>query len=605
MQGLAAPWMATTSTYSDIVDLTLDDGPMDIDNANPHSQSTNGLSQNVKPEPSNESITFVSKLAHKAPSSSPQKPNASQIGHAGIETPRLSAGSGPAAQPHLRHQHEKATDERTPASVSTTFISFILGKRKSPEIKSSDQGSSIIRAVLPPGNQNGPEASVPPLSAKTLGKRPMHSLRTPSPRRDEAAVGAVSVVIPSPSTGQKDQLVAAATVEFTGLSEEYFPTGREEQAKSRLRAYPSLSRSTPNRRMVPFTMTVPAQPGPLKRVHTFSVQKNVPPPPSQLPRSTRSPTPDSLSQEPMSRASIANFLRRKHRKKLKRISGGPDTRFDVDDERLATLSANFFFIGDYRLGHGVNPVADDFLTGCDCGTKCDPQTCSCLVEELDSDELIVAYERRPSGTVVLREDFMDRKAMISECSSRCLCAGHDCWNHVVQRGRQVRLEVFDTGKRGLGLRSLEPLVAGQFIDCYWGEVLTKEAADAREAAREGQPSYLFSLDWLIAEGESHLSHDDCYVVDSLRFGGASRFINHSCNPNCKIIPVSVNRLADHRLYYLGFFAIRDILAKEELTFDYHPNWDGSKQIDPSAVKCLCGEPNCRGQLWPNSRKKGN
>ncbi|KAI2791218.1 hypothetical protein POX_c04074 [Penicillium oxalicum] len=558
---------------------------------------------NVKPEPSNDQATFVSTLAHRAPSFSPQKLAPSNPEHAGLVAPSAFRTAVPVSLDTQKATPDKSTDsERTSWSLST----FIPRKRKSPAVEGSEQEPVAINCAHSTEIREGTGSVSNSTSAKALGKRPMHSLlRTPSPQGQDGVSRAVSVVIPpSPSAVQIDRFTAPAQVEFTGLNEKYFPIGQEEKAKSRLRAYPNVPPSPPNKRLVPFTMTVPALPGPSKKVQAFSVQKPAPPPPSTVRRSPGSPTPELQSQEPMSSSSIAKFLRKKHRKKLKRISGGPETRFDVDDERLAALSANFFFIGDYRLGPGVEPAADDFLTGCDCGHECDPQTCRCLVEELESDELIVAYERQPSGTIVLRKDFMDRKAMISECSSRCSCAGHDCWNHVVQRGRQVRLEVFHTGKRGLGLRSLEPLVAGQFIDCYWGEVLTTEDADAREAARENQPSYLFSLDWFIAEGESHLSHEGCYVVDSLKFGGASRFINHSCNPNCKIIPVSVNRLADPRLYYLGFFAVRDIPAREELTFDYHPNWDGSKQIDPNAVKCLCGEPNCRGQLWPNSRKKG-
>jgi len=99
-------------------------------------------------------------------------------------------------------------------------------------------------------------------------------------------------------------------------------------------------------------------------------------------------------------------------------------------------------------------------------------------------------------------------------------------------------------------------------------------------------------------------YENFYVVDGQKFGSPTRFINHSCNPNCIIAPVYTTNHADHLIYYLAFFALRDIPIGTELTFDYNPNWDGSKKIDPNAVKCLCGEPNCRGQLWPNARKKG-
>lgn len=60
--------------------------------------------------------------------------------------------------------------------------------------------------------------------------------------------------------------------------------------------------------------------------------------------------------------------------------------------------------------------------------------------------------------------------------------------------------------------------------------------------------------------------------------------------------------ADDYLYDLAFFAFKDVPPMTELTFDYNPGWEKVKKVDPNAVPCLCGESNCRGQLWPNQRK---
>lgn len=158
----------------------------------------------------------------------------------------------------------------------------------------------------------------------------------------------------------------------------------------------------------------------------------------------------------------------------------------------------------------------------------------------------------------------------------------------------------------IGLRSLDTVIAGQFIDRYLGEVITKYDADLREAADSRNTSYLFSLDFNLA---SLVNEDDLYVVDGQRFGSPTRFMNHSCNPNCKIVPVSSDTHGDPRLYDLAFFALRDIPAGTELTFDYNPTWSSEKDDndndDPVAVKCRCGEEQCRGQLWPNARQKGH
>ncbi|GIY23184.1 histone-lysine N-methyltransferase NSD3 [Caerostris extrusa] len=60
-------------------------------------------------------------------------------------------------------------------------------------------------------------------------------------------------------------------------------------------------------------------------------------------------------------------------------------------------------------------------------------------------------------------------------------------------------------------------------------------------------------------------------------GNNSRFINHSCNPNCEMQKWEVN--GDSRI---GIFAIQDIPSGDELTFNYQSN--EFKQ------KCYCHAP---------------
>lgn len=138
----------------------------------------------------------------------------------------------------------------------------------------------------------------------------------------------------------------------------------------------------------------------------------------------------------------------------------------------------------------------------------------------------------------------------------------------------------------------------------------------RLAAAEHAHCYLFDLDFLISD-------DSIYVIDGQKLGSPTRFMNHSCNPNCRMFPVSRNH-GDNRLYDLAFFALRDIEPMTELTFDYNPgpadadadadsdsdsdsDYDGidhrkNRAKDANVVKCLCGESNCRGELWTTQRK---
>ena len=73
------------------------------------------------------------------------------------------------------------------------------------------------------------------------------------------------------------------------------------------------------------------------------------------------------------------------------------------------------------------------------------------------------------------------------------------------------------------------------------------------------------------------------TIDATRKGQISRFINHSCEPNCETQKWTVNGLVR-----IGFFATRDIRVGEEITFDYQFIHFGKGQ------KCLCGSEKCRG-----------
>ncbi|KAL0485151.1 Setd2, partial [Acrasis kona] len=69
-------------------------------------------------------------------------------------------------------------------------------------------------------------------------------------------------------------------------------------------------------------------------------------------------------------------------------------------------------------------------------------------------------------------------------------------------------------------------------------------------------------------------------------GNSARFINHSCEPNCQLQKWIVGR--ENRI---GIFAIKDIAAGSELTFDYAMECYGMK-----TQKCYCGEATCRGLI---------
>lgn len=83
------------------------------------------------------------------------------------------------------------------------------------------------------------------------------------------------------------------------------------------------------------------------------------------------------------------------------------------------------------------------------------------------------------------------------------------------------------------------------------------------------------------------------IVDPSRFGNIGRYINHSCNPNCELIPIRVDSLIPK----IAIFAKKDILEGSELTFDYGDGKLGvSKESGAKYRLCLCEEENCRKYL---------
>ncbi|KAF1956413.1 SET domain-containing protein [Byssothecium circinans] len=346
------------------------------------------------------------------------------------------------------------------------------------------------------------------------------------------------------------------------------------------------------------------------------------------------PTPDMLRDQ---RAKVDNanvLIRAEYSRRLQMVPGKEVRLVNIHD--MSTPSLRFQYISDYVLRDGVYKADLDTQEGCQ---KCSPhmgrdigceytKKCDCLeyaaINEaaITDPQMLAAYnkakatgrdmrkfpkrfpyyaegtKRQRAGTLV--PFYLHSRRPIYECNDKCRCGPH-CRNKNVQFGRTVELEIFKTGSghgRGWGLRCRQKLYEGQFIDTYRGEVITDAEATRREEAAKSKTkaSYLYSLD-KFAESEG-LQEEDLYVVDGEFMGGPTKFINHSCEPNCRQYTVSYNK-HDPRVYDIAFFACRDIPAGEELTFDYLDKEEGEPIDDPGAdaIPCLCGAAKCRKWLW--------
>lgn len=84
------------------------------------------------------------------------------------------------------------------------------------------------------------------------------------------------------------------------------------------------------------------------------------------------------------------------------------------------------------------------------------------------------------------------------------------------------------------------------------------------------------------------------IIDATR-GSIARFVNHSCDPNCRMEKWTVNGKPRMAL----FAGNRGIMTGDELTYDY--NFDPYSQ--KNVQECRCGAVNCRGFLGPRPKEE--
>ncbi|KAK4251427.1 hypothetical protein C7999DRAFT_10860 [Corynascus novoguineensis] len=292
----------------------------------------------------------------------------------------------------------------------------------------------------------------------------------------------------------------------------------------------------------------------------------------------------------------------------------------VNDEDDEVLNPNFRFIDHSVIADDVPVAGDSFRTGCDCADDedCMYNTCQCLDEMApDSDEdehdgsatrprrKRFAYHSSGPKAGLLRSRILMSREPIYECHEGCNCS-LNCPNRVVERGRTVPLQIFRTVDRGWGVKCPVDIREGQFVDRYLGEIITSKEADRRRAEAtisRRKDVYLFALDkFSDPDSLDPLLAAPPLEVDGEWMSGPTRFINHSCDPNMRIF-ARVGDHADKHIHDLALFAIRDIPAGEELTFDYVDELEDmdSDAHDPSKIKdmtvCKCGTKRCRGFLW--------
>ena len=130
------------------------------------------------------------------------------------------------------------------------------------------------------------------------------------------------------------------------------------------------------------------------------------------------------------------------------------------------------------------------------------------------------------------------------------------------------MHVKDSGKKGLGCYAAEDRSKGAWVCDYEGEVIDFAQRAVRYVSDE--PEYLFHLGGVAVAG-SHV------YIDAVDSDHASRAINHAQDACLEPrVTLSERRVA--------FYALRDIKAGDELSFDYGEQYWLERGVAPCVRK---------------------
>ncbi|PLB52383.1 putative histone-lysine N-methyltransferase [Aspergillus steynii IBT 23096] len=190
------------------------------------------------------------------------------------------------------------------------------------------------------------------------------------------------------------------------------------------------------------------------------------------------------------------------------------------------------------------------------------------------------------------DDDCQNRYMFYECDEGNCGLGPECGNRsfdeLKYRTRaggkyNIGVEVIKTEDRGYGVRSNRTFEPNQIIVEYTGEIITQTECEKRMRSiyKNNECYYLMYF-------------DQNMIIDATR-GSIARFVNHSCEPNCRMEKWTVAGKPRMAL----FAGDRGITTGQELTYDY--NFDPYSQ--KNVQQCRCGSSNCRGILGPRPKEK--
>ena len=156
--------------------------------------------------------------------------------------------------------------------------------------------------------------------------------------------------------------------------------------------------------------------------------------------------------------------------------------------------------------------------------------------------------------------------------------GPSCSNRSLGQKQFAKCKPMREQGKGWGLVAVSGVKKGELVQEYVGEIIDEKEKETRlqEWARDHPNDPNFYV----------MALDSGWYIDARMKANLSRFINHSCAPNCKLVPFNVN---GH--IRVGVYSLRDIAPGEFLSYDYQFD---TKHGDK--FRCRCGAANCRGTM---------
>ncbi|NWS66739.1 SETB2 methyltransferase, partial [Crotophaga sulcirostris] len=142
-------------------------------------------------------------------------------------------------------------------------------------------------------------------------------------------------------------------------------------------------------------------------------------------------------------------------------------------------------------GYYLNNFSSVFIDSCDCTDGCiDRSKCACLqLTAQGRSKIFLSPNSKTSHGYSYKRLEGPVPSGVYECSVLCRCDKMMCQNRVVQHGIQVRLQVFNTEKKGWGVRCLDDIDKGTFVCTYSGRLMSRAEAQASgDAGQELQKS---------------------------------------------------------------------------------------------------------------------